>query len=81
MIVAAEVAGFLCDLFANELAHAVEPVARLYLALLSMCMLPIMASAFVWGIGQMLSDPETGPLFGRLTLIYSAGWSFPAWWG
>jgi Na+/H+-dicarboxylate symporter len=56
MIVAAVVAGFLCGLFATELAHAVELDARLYLALLSMCILPIMVGAFVWGIGQMLRD-------------------------
>lgn len=56
VIVAAVVVDFLSGLFAKELAHAVEPDARLYLALLSMCMLPIMVSAFVWGIGRMLRD-------------------------
>lgn len=77
VIVAGVVAGFLCGLFSKELAHAVEPVARLYLALLSMCTLPIMVNALVWGIAQMLRDPETGPLFGRLALIYGAGLVIP----
>ena len=70
VIVAGVVAGFLCGLFAKDVARAVEPIARVYLALLSMCMLPILVSALVWGIGQMRRHPETGPLFGRLALCY-----------
>jgi len=46
-------------------------------ALLSMCLLPILVSALIWGIGQMLRDPRTRVLFGRMGVIYVLGLLIP----
>ena len=58
--------GIACGLFARRIAFEVRPLARIYIALLSMCMLPILVTALTWGITQMLRNPVTRPLFGRL---------------
>ena len=46
------------------------PFAKLYVALLSMSMLPILVTAFTWGIGQMLRNATTRALFPRMVLSY-----------
>jgi len=46
------------------------PFAKLYVALLSMSMLPILVTALTWGIGQMLRTETTRALFPRMALSY-----------
>jgi proton glutamate symport protein len=46
------------------------PFAKLYVALLSMSMLPILVTALTWGIGQMLRNATTSALFPRMALSY-----------
>ena len=60
------VAGF----FLPKPAHALVPFAKLYVALLSMSMLPILVTALTWGIGQMLRNATTRALFPRMALSY-----------
>ncbi|MDJ0943306.1 MAG: cation:dicarboxylase symporter family transporter [Kiloniellales bacterium] len=77
-IIAGVLLGVLCGLFARDLAFELRPLAAIYIALLSMCMLPIMVTALTWGIGQMLRNPVTRPLFGRLAGYYAVGLLLPS---
>ncbi len=76
-IIAGVILGVLCGLFARDIAFELRPLAAIYIALLSMCMLPILVTALTWGIGQMLRNPVTRPLFGRLAGIYAIGLILP----
>ena len=71
------VSGFFFGFYFPEQAHVLEPFGRLYVALLSMCVLPIMVSALTWGIGQMLRDPRTRVLFPRMATLYGLGLLLP----
>ena len=75
--VAGVLLGIACGLFARRIAFEVRPLAAIYISLLSMCMLPILVTALTWGIGQMLRNPVTRPLFGRLACFYAAGLVLP----
>lgn len=59
-------AGLAFGYFDREAAQHLVPFGDLYVALLSMCMLPILVSALTWGIGQMLRNEATRQLFPRL---------------
>jgi proton glutamate symport protein len=67
------VLGFVFGFFLKEFSLALAPAGTIYIYLLSMCLLPIIVTAMIWGIGQMLRDPATRPLFGRLGLAYALG--------
>ncbi|PSO32524.1 dicarboxylate/amino acid:cation symporter [Bradyrhizobium sp. MOS002] len=69
-IIAGVVSGLLFGFYLPEPAHALVPFAKLYVALLSMSMLPILVTALTWGIGQMLRNATTRALFPRMTLSY-----------
>jgi proton glutamate symport protein len=76
-IIAGVLLGIACGLFARRIAFEVRPLAAIYISLLSMCMLPILVTALTWGIGQMLRNPVTRPLFGRLACFYAGGLVLP----
>jgi len=76
-IVAAVLLGFASGFYLKDFSHSFKPIADIYVALLSMCLLPILVTALVWGIGQMLRDPNTRVLFGRLAGIYVIGLLVP----
>ena len=69
-IIAGVVCGLLFGFFLPKPAHALVPFAKLYVALLSMSMLPILVTALTWGIGQMLRNETTRALFSRMALSY-----------
>jgi proton glutamate symport protein len=67
------VAGFRFPTFSARL----KPAAEIYIALLSMCLLPILVSALVWGVGQILRGRETHALVGRMAVVYALGLLVP----
>jgi len=69
--------GFVFGFRFPELSARLEPAAQIYVALLSMCLLPILVSALIWGIGQILRARETHALFGRMAVIYVLGLFIP----
>ena len=69
-IITGVVSGLLFGFYLPEPAHALVPFAKLYVALLSMSMLPILVTALTWGIGQMLRNAATRVLFPRMALSY-----------
>jgi proton glutamate symport protein len=76
-MVAAVVAGFVVGFEFKDFAIALKPYAGIYIALLSMCLLPVMVTALIWGIGQMLRAAKTRALFGRMAMIYGVGVLLP----
>ena len=69
-IIAGVVSGLLFGFYLPKPAHTLVPFAKLYVALLSMSMLPILVTALTWGIGQMLRNATTRTLFPRMALSY-----------
>ncbi|MDJ0950264.1 MAG: cation:dicarboxylase symporter family transporter [Alphaproteobacteria bacterium] len=77
VILGSVILGFFSGLYARDFSHSLKPFAEIYVSLLSMCLLPILVSALVWGIGQMLRNPRTQVLFGRMAVIYACGLVIP----
>ena len=71
------VSGFLIGLFFKPVGKALAPFGDLYLAFLSMCLLPILITAIVGGIGRLLRDPNTRVLFKSMVLYYVVGLILP----
>ena len=67
------ISGFMIGLFAKPLGQALMPIGTLYIAFLSMCLLPILITAVVTGIAGLLRDPKTRVLFRRMALYYGVG--------
>ncbi|MGD9388781.1 MAG: cation:dicarboxylase symporter family transporter, partial [Gammaproteobacteria bacterium] len=65
--------GFLIGLFAKPVGSALYPVGSLYIAFLSMCLLPILITAIVIGIAGLLRDDNTRPLFKPMAGLYVIG--------
>ena len=70
--------GFASGFYLKGFSHTLKPIADIYVSLLSMCLLPILVSALIWGIGQMLRHPRTQELFGRMAVTYVVGLAVPA---
>lgn len=77
-IIAGVLLGFVSGFYLKDFSHSLKPIADIYVSLLSMCLLPILVSALIWGIGQMLRHPKTKDLFGRMAVIYVVGLIIPA---
>ncbi len=71
------VLGFVVGFRFPAFSARLKPVADVYIALLSMCLLPILVSALVWGVGQILRARETQALVGRLAVVYAVGLLIP----
>jgi proton glutamate symport protein len=76
-VLAAVVAGFLIGLFASPIGAAVFPIGSLYIAFLSMCLLPILITAIINGIAGLLRDVNTRPIFKNMALLYALGLIIP----
>jgi proton glutamate symport protein len=71
------IAGFLIGLYAKPLGEALLPIGTLYVAFLTMCLLPILITAVVTGIAGLLRDASTRMLFKRMTILYLVGLILP----
>jgi proton glutamate symport protein len=75
------ICGFAIGLFAKPLGQALMPIGSLYIAFLSMCLLPILITAVVTGIAGLLRDPKTRVLFKRMAIYYGLGLLLPCFVG
>jgi Na+/H+-dicarboxylate symporter len=55
------------------LAAAMAPYGEMYLALLKMCVLPLMMAALVSSLGRLLHEGSAQKYLGRLTLVFGSG--------
>lgn len=76
-VLAAVAGGFAIGLFAKPLGAALYPVGSIYIAFLSMCLLPILITAIVIGIAGLLRDENTRPLFKPMAGLYLVGLILP----
>ena len=76
-VLAAVAAGFLVGLFARPVGEALYPVGSIYIAFLSMCLLPILITAIIIGIAGLLQDASTRPLFKPMAGLYIIGLVLP----
>jgi proton glutamate symport protein len=76
-IIAGVVLGFLVGFRFPGFSTHLKPAADIYIALLSMCVLPILVSALIWGVGQILRARETRALVGRMAVVYGIGLLVP----
>ncbi|MEA3643065.1 MAG: cation:dicarboxylase symporter family transporter [Lamprobacter sp.] len=77
MVILAVAGGFLIGLFAPSLGEALYPVGSIYIAFLSMCLLPILITAIIVGIAGLLRDDNTRPLFKPMAGLYLVGLILP----
>jgi proton glutamate symport protein len=61
-------AGILCGIHAPAIAHAVAPVAKVYLNLLTMVVLPLLVSSVIFSITSMVQDPRSVRYLPRIAL-------------
>jgi len=71
------VCGFAIGLFTKPLGEALYPIGSIYIAFLSMCLLPILITAIVTGIAGLLHDKNTRPLFKTMSAYYIIGLILP----
>jgi proton glutamate symport protein len=76
-VLAAVAGGFAIGLFAKPLGVALFPLGSIYIAFLSMCLLPILITAIVIGIAGLLRDDNTRPLFKPMAGLYVVGLIIP----
>jgi proton glutamate symport protein len=77
IIILGVVAGILTGYFFKPIGAAVAPYGIIYVALLAMCILPMMTTAIISGLGHMLRSPETRGSFKKMILIYGVGLLVP----
>jgi proton glutamate symport protein len=78
IIILGVVAGILLGYFFKPLGVAVAPYGIIYVSLLAMCILPMMTTAIISGLGHMLRSPETRGSFKKMILIYGLGLLVPS---
>jgi proton glutamate symport protein len=76
-VLAAVAGGFLIGLYAKPVGAALYPIGSIYIAFLSMCLLPILITAIVIGIAGLLRDDNTRPLFKPMAGLYVVGLILP----
>jgi proton glutamate symport protein len=77
-IVAGVVTGFVAGRVSASFGQAAAPYGAIYVALLSMCVLPMMTCAIISGLGQMLRSRHTRPSFRKLVAAYALGLLVPS---
>ncbi len=76
-ILGAVIGGFIIGLFARPVGEAMLPIGSIYIAFLSMCLMPILITAIVTGIARLLRDPNTRVLFKTMAVYYLVGLILP----
>lgn len=76
-VLAGVIGGFVVGLNAKSLGESLFPIGNIYIAFLSMCLLPILITAIVTGIAGLLRDPGTRALFKTMAIYYVAGLILP----
>ena len=81
MIIIGVVAGILVGYLWKPMGVALSPYGVIYVSLLAMCILPMMTTAIISGLGHMLRSPETRGSFKKMILIYGLGLLVPCFVG
>jgi proton glutamate symport protein len=76
-IIVGVVLGFVVGFRFPGFSAQLKPAADIYIALLTMCVLPILVSALIWGVGQILRAKETRAVVNRMAVVYVVGLLVP----
>lgn len=77
IIVAGTVVGGLIGTYLPSVGLALKPIGDLYIAMLSICILPIMMTALISGTGEMLRHPSLRKTFPRFAIVYVTTLTIP----
>ena len=72
-IIAGMISGVLIGLYYKEFAFHLAPLGEVYLALLQMCIIPIMITAVLSSVGRLLKSGEATAYLGRLLIVFIVG--------
>lgn len=61
-------AGIFCGIHAPAIAHALAPIAKVYLNLLTMVVLPLLVSSVIFSITSMVQNPQSVRYLPRIAL-------------
>jgi proton glutamate symport protein len=73
IIIISMLAGIALGVFNKTLAFKLAPFGDAFLAFLSMCVIPIMASAIITSIGRLFSSREAGAHLKRILVVFLLG--------
>jgi proton glutamate symport protein len=65
------VVGVVIGIYFKGIAATLAPFSDLYLAFLTMCVVPVMATALVSSLARLLLTQEVGPLLTRTVLVFT----------
>ncbi len=69
--------GFIIGLTMRSVGRVLFPIGSIYIAFLSMCLMPILISSIIGGIAGLLRDDTTQALFSRIATNYLVGLGLP----
>ncbi|VXD16030.1 Sodium:dicarboxylate symporter [Planktothrix serta PCC 8927] len=72
-LVPAIILGLYFGIFQKQISVFFTPFGNLYLALLKMCVLPILFSATTMSVGQLIKSQDTEKYIKRILLVFSVG--------
>ncbi len=72
-ILAGMISGVLIGVQYKELAFHLAPLGEVYLALLQMCIIPIMITAVVSSLGRLLMSGKASAYMGRILIVFIVG--------
>jgi proton glutamate symport protein len=78
MIIIGVVAGILVGYLWKPMGVTLSPYGVIYMSLLAMCILPMMTTAIISGLGHMLRSPAIRGGFKKMILIYGLGLLVPS---
>lgn len=78
VIIAMVFSGALLGFYDKEAGEALDPYGEIFMTMLGMCVLPIMVTAVVAGLGRLLRSPHTRGCFKRMITLYALGLFVPA---
>lgn len=73
IIILSMLVGIMLGLFNKSLAFKLAPFGDAYLSFLSMCVIPIMASAIITSIGRLFSSRDAGAHLKRILVVFMLG--------
>lgn len=65
--------GILIGYYLPAVTRFLGPIGRIYLAMLQMCVLPIITTAVMMSIGRLLRSGQANQYVGRLVLVFAVG--------
>ena len=63
--------GFILGIYFKDAAEAIEPIGKMYLAFLNMCILPIIITAVISGLANIIRTPELAKRFPTIMVSFA----------